>query len=168
MLAIGAFTTVTYTSCNKDECKDVVCNNGGTCVAGICACPTGWEGTSCNTRTRDKFLAPSGGTSTWAGSDACTSGNYTITLTIGASSQDLNVLVSNPGGFGGTVTITGTVTGTNTVSFSNQSVGGGRILTGTMNFSGGTSSSPNAMTFTYTVTPTVGSPDQCTGNYTRQ
>lgn len=48
LLAIGAFSMVTYTACNKDECKDVVCNNGGTCVTGTCTCLSGYEGAKCD------------------------------------------------------------------------------------------------------------------------
>lgn len=162
-LTLGAFTAVTITSCNKDECKDVVCNNGGTCIAGVCSCPTGYEGVNCDTRTRDRFVG------SWTGQDVCGSGTYTISLTVGAStSSDIVALVSNPGGFGTGVTITGTVTGPNTLQFTNANVGGGRTLTGTMTFSGTSSSTnPNNMSFQYTVTPTVGSADNCTGTYTR-
>ncbi|MBN8671717.1 MAG: calcium-binding EGF-like domain-containing protein [Chitinophagales bacterium] len=156
LLTIGAFSAITYTSCNKDECKDVVCKNGGTCAAGVCSCPTGYEGTNCETVSRDKFVG------NWSGSDACTSGTYTIALSVAKSTNDINALVNNPGGFGGTVQITGTVTGKNTLSFTNASVGGGRTLTGSMTFNG------NAMTFAYTVTPATGSADVCNGTYTKQ
>lgn len=162
LLAIGAFSAVTYTSCSKDDCEDVVCNNGGTCVGGSCACATGYEGSTCDTKTRDKFVG------TWAGSDVCTSGTYTITLTIGSSSDDVSALVSNPGGFGTSVTITGKVISSTQLSFTNANVGGGRTLNGTMTFSGGTTTTnPTAMRFQYTVTPTVGSADNCTGDYTK-
>lgn len=63
LLALGAFTTVTYTACNPDECKDVVCNNGGSCVDGNCACTTGYEGTKCETEVRKKFIK------TWTATD---------------------------------------------------------------------------------------------------
>ncbi len=33
LLTIGAFATITYTSCNTDECEDLECLNGGTCIA---------------------------------------------------------------------------------------------------------------------------------------
>ncbi len=163
-LTLGAFGVVTYTSCTKDACKGVVCNNGGTCVSGSCSCPSGYEGTNCQNKTRDKFIG------SWAGSDVCGSGTYTITLNIGASStSDINALISNPGGFGTNVTITGTVTGTNTITFSNASVGGGRTLSGTMTFnSTASTTTPTSMIFSYAVTPTTGAADNCTGNYTKQ
>jgi len=55
LLAVGAFTTVTYTACNPDECKDVVCQNGGTCVTGNCNCTTGFSGTNCETQIRTTY-----------------------------------------------------------------------------------------------------------------
>lgn len=157
LLTIGAFTAITYTACNKDECKDVVCNNGGTCAAGVCVCPTGYEGTSCDTKVRDRFVGK------WTGSDVCGLGTYNITLNISASSTNgITALVDNPGGFGSAVTITGEVTSSTTLSFTKQDVGSGRSLTGTMTFNN------NAMTFSYTVTPTVGAADQCNGTYAKQ
>lgn len=165
LLSLGAFGAVTFTACTQDECKDVVCNNGGTCISGTCSCPTGFEGNNCETRTRDKFVG------TWGGSDVCGSGTYTITLSISAATGEINALVANPGGFGAAVTVTGNVTSANSLAFTNVSVGGGRTLTGTMTFSGATSTTnpnPNAMQFIYTVTPATGAADNCTGNYTRQ
>lgn len=34
-------------SCNKGECKDVVCYNGGRCVNGECSCEEGYMGPAC-------------------------------------------------------------------------------------------------------------------------
>jgi hypothetical protein len=49
-----AVTAVAFTSC-KDECKDVTCSNGGTCTEGICDCPSGYEGTNCETSWSSAF-----------------------------------------------------------------------------------------------------------------
>jgi len=54
--AIACFTAVTYTSCNNDKCKAIVCAFGGTCNDGVCTCPTGYEGPQCEKVMRDKFL----------------------------------------------------------------------------------------------------------------
>lgn len=42
-----ALATVVYTSCRKDRCKTLVCQNGGTCSDGFCICPTGFTGAYC-------------------------------------------------------------------------------------------------------------------------
>ena len=47
IITLLAFGTSIYTSCNKDRCSNVACQNGGTCVNGYCSCPTGYEGDHC-------------------------------------------------------------------------------------------------------------------------
>lgn len=53
--ALTAFSAVTYTSCQRDKCKAIVCAYGGTCKEGTCICLPGYEGYQCETITRDKF-----------------------------------------------------------------------------------------------------------------
>jgi hypothetical protein len=36
-----------FASCGKDECKDVVCQNGGTCEDGVCNCVNKFHGERC-------------------------------------------------------------------------------------------------------------------------
>ncbi len=55
LLTLGAFSAITYTACNKDECKDVVCQNGGTCTDGTCACPFAYTGANCETEVRSNY-----------------------------------------------------------------------------------------------------------------
>ena len=52
---LAAFSAVTYTSCNNDPCKAIVCAYGGTCTDGDCLCPSGYEGTHCEIVTRKKY-----------------------------------------------------------------------------------------------------------------
>lgn len=55
-LSLTSFATITcYTSCKKssssvDACSTVSCQNGGTCSNGICICPTGYTGTTCQNK----------------------------------------------------------------------------------------------------------------------
>ncbi len=49
MLTCLAFSSVTYMACKEDKCKDVNCQNGATCSAGICNCPTNYSGVHCET-----------------------------------------------------------------------------------------------------------------------
>lgn len=156
LLTLGAFSAITYTSCNKDECKDVVCQNGGSCLEGTCSCATGYEGTNCETLSRTKFIG------TWTGTDECGTDSYNITLTVGTATNAVSALVTNIGGYGTNITVTGNVTANNKISFTTVSVGGGRTLTGTMTFSG------NSMTFDYTVTESGGDVTSCDGTYTKQ
>src|SRR5690606_38981213 len=53
---LGISSTVLYTSCEKDSCADLKCQNRGTCVEGFCRCPSGYEGTECETEAAEKFL----------------------------------------------------------------------------------------------------------------
>ena len=56
------FLVIAVASCNKDEIKTttrvkcVTCANGGSCINDTCRCPTGYEGTACQTQTRQKYL----------------------------------------------------------------------------------------------------------------
>ncbi len=137
LLTIGAFSAITYTSCNKDECKDVVCKNGGTCTAGVCSCPTGYEGTNCETLSRAKFIG------TYVGTEICSLGNDNYSITIAANSDNLKITMTNLYNEG--FTAIGTVTGKNTFDFSGSS--------GTTTYSGkGELSGTSALKVTYTIT----------------
>ncbi len=66
ILTIGTFLAVTYTSCTKDHCNNVVCQNGGACDRGSCTCATGFEGSRCEIPSRNKLIA------NFNGGDSCT------------------------------------------------------------------------------------------------
>lgn len=55
LTVMSAFTAVTYTSCNSDKCKAIVCAYGGVCKDGTCVCAAGYEGTQCEIVTRDRY-----------------------------------------------------------------------------------------------------------------
>jgi hypothetical protein len=55
-LTCSALVSMVYMSCNNDKCKTIVCAYGGVCNQGSCICPTGYEGTNCETISSDKFL----------------------------------------------------------------------------------------------------------------
>jgi hypothetical protein len=61
---LSAFATLaifgtTLVSCTSDPCdpKTIVCLNGGACTDGKCGCVGGFEGTTCQTKTNEKFVA---------------------------------------------------------------------------------------------------------------
>ncbi len=89
LMTVGTFSTVVYTSCTKDACKGVTCQNGGTCDGGTCVCPTGYEGSSCETASREKILK------TWTASDTKVGGaalpTYTSPIVAGTGISDVKI-----------------------------------------------------------------------------
>ena len=90
LLTVGTFSAVLYTSCTKDACKGVTCQNGGTCSGGTCTCPTGYEGANCETASRDKIIK------IWSASDvqvspALTLPTYTSSITGGTTISDIKI-----------------------------------------------------------------------------
>lgn len=66
-LSFLALCLLVFGSCEKSEfvygpttyykpCEKVSCFNGGYCIDGLCRCPIGFEGESCQTRSSDKFV----------------------------------------------------------------------------------------------------------------
>ena len=134
---IGA-SALTFTSCT-DECKDVVCDNGGTCdeetgacdcpanfygescetecingtySGGACSCDDGYEGDACGVEQREKFLG------SYRSTTDCLSATYAST--VGVSSTDVTTIIfSNLGNSG--ITANATVTGSTSFSFDGDS-----------------------------------------------
>jgi len=74
-LAMALFGALTLQSCKKDPCKNVTCQNGGTCQDGNCRCSLPWEGSKCEVDARDKFVGA------WQGTENCgTPRTYTTTI----------------------------------------------------------------------------------------
>lgn len=142
ILTVSAFTATIMTSCNPDACKDVVCANGGTCTDGSCACPSGYEGTECNTQSLTKVLGTNNATVNYNFSDNAggTCGNYTGTFTASRSSADTTMLIlTNLGGFGLTTSVKATVD-KNTLTIPSQAVTGStsNTISGNGTYSNGT------------------------------
>lgn len=138
LITIGAFSAITYTSCSKDDCKDVVCQNGGTCSGGTCTCPTGYSGARCESLWTAAF------TGTWT---AIESGStYQVTITPGATNTTL--LITNLGDYGcsvgGIITYDGTLGSATTFTVAQQKCGYQMNATGTLTAS--------TITVTYTAT----------------
>ena len=149
IMTIGAFSAVTYTSCNKDECKDVVCQNGGTCNDGDCACATGYEGTTCGTEVREKVIK------TWTSKDVDVSDNeavptYSAIISKGTTVTDVLISRFSNGFFDRDVK--GTITG-NTITIPSQTPDNdGYKIEGTLSFN----STDKTITATYTLTSITG------------
>ncbi|MCD6012598.1 MAG: hypothetical protein K0Q79_2460 [Flavipsychrobacter sp.] len=136
-LTLSAFCAVLY-SCTKDECKDVVCQNGGTCAGGNCTCVLGYEGTRCETKSRDKFIG------TYIGSEICTIGTDNYSITIATNSDNVKLTMTNLYNNTPVITATGSITTANTFSFSGTQ--------STITFSGTGTLTGNQLVVAYTIT----------------
>ncbi|MEI8280014.1 MAG: hypothetical protein WCG87_09640 [Bacteroidota bacterium] len=163
-LTIGAFTAVTYTACNKDACKNVTCNNGGTCSGGNCTCVSGYEGTTCDSLTRNKYLT--GGTiaswKTGIGEDSCYSPGYMMTIAPGANNDE--IIINNFAGYGVSSVVTGVkVSGLTFTKTGTVTVGAVTLSS----ISGSINSAGTQITFTYHAVDTSSS-ITCSGKATKQ
>ncbi len=117
MLGVATLSMV-FTSCTEDKCKDVVCENGGLCNVddGTCDCPAGYEGESCESLSKTKFIKNWNATDTETGST--TPLVYTCLIADGATIDDVIVSADFSDSYF-TNTISATVTG-NTITIPNQ------------------------------------------------
>jgi len=53
---IFSFLFLFLFSCNKDNCKEVECQNLGTCLDGSCRCPDGYGGANCEFYLLQRFI----------------------------------------------------------------------------------------------------------------
>lgn len=191
LLTIACFIAVTYTACKKDSCKEITCQNGGTCTDGKCVCPSGYGGDLCDIKTdactgikcknegvcKDgtcvcpagfegalcELLSINKYIGAWIGKDSCSQSAYPAdTVTIGASAiSHLAAVISNPAGVGHQYSVTGYFTGTDSINIPAQSLATGISLSGTIVFSGTT-----AFKFHYVITSATVH-DTCSGVYTK-
>ena len=184
-LLLAAFlgaATFGLTSCG-DDCKDVTCNNGGTCVEGVCECPDNYfgdacdvqcvegtfsanvcecnddyEGDACDILSREKFLGA------FSVAEVCGSGsdNYSTTITESSSDESI-ILISNfynvfdnP--------VRATVNGSE-ITIASQTPDNDLF---SVSGSGSINASESQVTISFSVTYPGISPDNCTSTYQKQ
>ena len=153
-------------SCKKDDpCDGIDCQNGGSCSDGSCSCPTGYEGSLCETKASAKFVG------TYKLNESCPSGSIVdYPTSIGASSTAPNKILIT--GFGnlscgaGDLIVTATVNGNDITVDANQPFCSGVL---TVNSGSGTlSASGNSLTISYSYTVSGAGQETCSGTYTKQ
>ncbi|MBL0315977.1 MAG: calcium-binding EGF-like domain-containing protein [Flavobacteriales bacterium] len=158
ILMCMTFAALAIVSCKKedpDPCENVTCQNGGSCNNGSCSCATGYEGATCGTEQRAKFIG------SFSASESCTSGNYNYSFTVSNSGTGVsNVVLTNFGGVTGT--LSATISGSS-ITIPSQTID----VTGVaVTFSGSGQISGNIMTISYTLSANGGS-DPCTATCTK-
>jgi len=148
LLSIGTFAAVLVSSCNPDKCADIICVNGGSCADGNCSCPSGYEGTLCETETRAKFKK------LWAANDndnSAPSNNYLYSCLIADGSGPYGLLIQNT--FAGDFFINNitAIASANVINIPQQEPDlDGYKVAGTGNFS----STTNKISWNYSITET--------------
>jgi len=145
ILGVVAVTVLSFNSCTTDACKDVTCQNGGTCLEGDCVCGDAYSGTNCETLVRTAFLG------TFNVGETCGSGSDTYAVVIAAGSTDASVSITNlyDQGF----VVTGTVNADGGITIASQTFGNGTI-------SGSVVRAGGVTTINFTVT-LAGNSDTC-------
>ena len=152
LMTVGTFGAITYTACNKDECKGVVCQNQGTCSNGNCNCVSGYEGSRCEIVSATKFIG------TWNVAEPGCGGDYTNIVSAGTTST--TILFSNLGNFTSPAQVVASAD-KNTLLINNFTDGTGRKFNGSGTFSG------TSFSVTYTVTYTDNTTETCTATFTK-
>ncbi|TVR76980.1 MAG: hypothetical protein EA412_12480 [Chitinophagaceae bacterium] len=154
LLLVLPISFIIFTSCSKDPCEDVVCENGGIETEDgddcICECPAGFYGELCESSYQDDFVG------TYSGNESCDSGEFQYSLSISASSSDPSLIRFHDlyqQGF----TVEGIIDENGDVTIPEQALGIASI-SGSAGLSNGT------LTVTYTVQGDQSS-DSCSGNF---
>jgi len=151
-LTMALFGALTLQSCKKDPCKNVTCQNGGTCQDGNCRCSLPWEGSKCEVDARDKFVG------LWRGTSQCQGGGgpEEDVLSITKSTTPDRIIIDG--------VIDGQLTSSSAFNIPAQQVnvdGIGVTISGRGNLNG----NQLTLTLTYTV---QGAATTCTGTYNKQ
>ncbi|MES2703177.1 MAG: hypothetical protein V4649_11085 [Bacteroidota bacterium] len=93
-LSVFTAVMVISASCNRDKCKAIVCAYGGVCNGGKCTCLLGYEGSNCETISRNKFL---GNWQVFEKGTITNAAQYPITIEASAFSSDpiTDVVIKN-------------------------------------------------------------------------
>ena len=167
LLTLSAFSAIIYyTACNKDKCKDVTCQNGGTCSGGTCTCPTGSGGPDgrCEIVYRSSYTNTYVGTGSDNGTPVFTYTNWRFIFAVPSSSTDFTTMSltvqDNTGSSVGIPVLTivlSNITASGATFTINSAVNGTDTYTGTGTISGTTASaiitqtpsSGSALTYTF-------------------
>lgn len=161
-LTLSAFCAVLYSSCTKDECKDVACQNGGVCTGGNCTCTAGYEGTRCEKEVRAKFIK------SWAATDVNVTSSaplapYSAVIAASTSSSVVTDIII--GGFSDgyfTNAVKASVSGSTITIATQQPDSDGYSVSGTGTYN----TASGKIAWTYTITQvSSGSTISYTGNW---
>ena len=175
-------------SCS-DPCKNVECENGGTCNDGSCNCPEGYSGAQCEIfDSCYNVVCLNGGVcingdcncapgyegidcsfktqdkyvGIYSAADACTSGNYNYSPAITSSQQVTEILIADFGSFGSSVVVNATIDH-NSFTVPSQTFG-----SVTISGSGTLAEDGLSIAVSYHANDAIGGSDDCSGLWQKQ
>jgi len=159
IVALSVFCGIWSTSCSKDACKGVVCQNYGTCAGGLCKCDSGLGGPTCAIIYRNIYSKIYLGNGTDDSSHQYI--NNTLTFTAGTDTTNFNNMQltwTNPGS--DSVVFNGIVLSNNLSSGSSFSILATTISTAqdTITYTGSGIVNANVASATITETRSIGPP----------
>jgi hypothetical protein len=169
--ALTLLAAATFSSCEQDPCKDVVCGDQGQCVEGTCVCNANYEQDAaglCNTLQRTKFLTVAANgditSATYSVQDQCSlSGTPTYSCIVTAHPTDMSALnIADFWDDAFVASVVATVSGSTLTIARQEPDSDGYFVEGSGSISNGT------ITFSYTITderdPAAIRTDACTNS----
>jgi hypothetical protein len=91
--SISLCATVFFTACEADKCKTrgIACQNDGVCYDGVCNCPVGFDGDSCQFKENEKFVAKYGGILLSSDGGSSLGTNDTLTIIAQGGNSGINI-----------------------------------------------------------------------------
>lgn len=119
VLLLMILSIILISSCKDEPCDEIICQNDGICMDGLCDCPVGYEGEFCEEFSRQKVLGNFDILSNCVG-DSAETNNWGIAASAAAVNE---VLINNfhkPA-----LNVIATITESNIIEIKEQFIGGG-------------------------------------------
>ena len=118
-LSLMLLAIIFLSSCKNEPCDDIICQNNGICIDGLCDCPDGFEGELCEEFSRQKILGNFDVSSDCVG-DSSETNVWSIAASASTANEVLISSIHKP-----TLNVSATITDANAIEIEEQFVSDG-------------------------------------------